>query len=184
MAELNIHYLVDKNGNEFFPATHINGVIVDDSGTTIDNYIDEQFNNVVLTSTTITAGTGLSGGGNLSANRTLSLAMPTTYTATTYTSSTITSSEPIVYCLVKFTANLANQVCPVTNLANGQQCVVIYNNTGSTDNVTVSFGTTYLGPEGGTSNTAHKEVKLTVKKYGYGEVNFVNIGGTILLRGV
>ena len=141
-------------------------------------------NGYAITGRSITAGTGLTGGGNLSADRTLSLAMPTTYSAATYTSASITSSEPIVYCLCKFTSNLNGQVCPVSNLADGQQCVVIYNNTGSTDDVTVSFSTEYLGPEGGTSNTSHTEVKLTVKKYGYGEVNFINIKGTIFLRGV
>jgi hypothetical protein len=179
MALVNIVKAVDSGGTQYFPITHINAVR-DSNGTTLNALLDGKAN----ASTKISGGTGLSGGGDISTDVTLNLAMPTTHTATTYTTSVITSSEPIVYCLCKFTDNLNSQVCPVSNLADGQQCVVIYNNTGSTDNVTVSFGTTYLGPEGGTSDTSHTEVKLTVKKYGYGEVNFINIKGTIFLRGV
>lgn len=141
-------------------------------------------NDYVITGRSITAGTGLTGGGNLSADRTLSLAMPTTYSAATYTSASITSSEPIVYCLCQFSSSLNNQICPVSNLADGQQCNVVYFNTGSTDNVEVSFGTIYNQPAGGTDLSTHTALTLKVKKYGYGEVNYINIKGLIFLRGV
>ena len=177
---------ISVNGNNV--AVHgLGGAAYLNTGTTASTVAagDHTHSDYVVTATTVNTASGLTGGGALSGNLTLGLAMPTTHTANTYSSSnTFTSSEPIVYCVCKFTSTLNSQVCPVSNLANGQQCVVIYHNTGATDSVTVSFSTDYLGPDGGTSNTTHSETKLTVKKYGYGEVNFINLGGTIYLRGV
>lgn len=176
MALVNIVKAVDSGGTQYFPITHINAVR-DNSGTTLNALLDSKAN----ASTKISGGTGLSGGGDISTDVTLNLAMPSTHTATTYSASTITSEEPIVYCLCKFDGNLNGQVCPVSNLADGQQCNVIYNNTGSTDNAIVSFATAinYIVPEGDIS-----KFNLTVKSNGYGEANFININETIFLRGV
>ena len=131
----------------------------------------------VPTGRTITAGTGLSGGGNLSANRTINLAMPTTYSAGTYTSVVITSSEPIVYALVKASSNLTNQVCPVS-LVDGQQCDVIYMGSTTAATYTVTISTNYTTPTGAAIPA------ITVPANGYVEINYINIKGVIFVRGV
>jgi hypothetical protein len=229
---VNIVKAVDSGGTQYFPITHINAVR-DSSGTTLNVLLEELGGGEVPSARTITtasgltgggdlsadriiglvatgtagtyktvvvdeygrvtsgnsimpsvlAGVGLSGGGNLSGDVTVNVALPTTYSAATYTTSPITSDEPIVYCLAKFASNLTNQVCPVSNLAEGQQCNVIYYNTGATGtSYTVSISTTYKSPTGGA--TTSPEVKLTVKGNGYGEVNYINLKGTIFVRGV
>lgn len=131
----------------------------------------------VNTGVTISAGTGLSGGGDLSTNRTISLAMPTTYSAETYTSSTITSSEPVVYALVRYTGTtaLANQVCPVT-LADGQQSNVIYQSANNNAYDAV-ISTDYVEPDG-------QAITLNVPAGGYAEINYINIKGIIFVRGI
>ena len=205
---VNIVKAVDSGGTQYFPITHINAVR-DSSGTTLNVLLEELGGGEGPSARAITTASGLTGGGDLSADRTIGLVatgtagtyktvvvdeygrvtsgnsatMPTTYSAATYTTSPITSDEPIVYCLVKFASNLTNQVCPVSNLADGQMCNVIYYNTGSTgSSYTVSISTTYESPTGGASTSP--EVKLTVKGNGYGEVNYINIKGIIFVRGV
>ena len=138
---------------------------------------DHTHSGYVGTGCTITAGTGLSGGGNLSADRTLSLAMPTTYSASTYTSASITSSEPIVYALVRANSNLTNQVCPVS-LVDGQQCNVIYMGSTTAATYTVTISTTYTTPTGQAISA------LTVPSKGYVEINYLNIKGITFVRGV
>ena len=135
------------------------------------------FNNKADSAITFTAGTGLSGGGDLSANRTISLAMPTTYSAETYTSTTITSSEPVVYALVRYTGTtaLANQVCPVT-LADGQQCNVIYQSANNNAYDAV-ISTDYVEPDG-------QAITLKIPAGGYAEINYINIKGIIFVRGI
>ena len=94
------------------------------------------------------------------------------YTATTYT-----SSEPVVYCEFTFGKSLNNQICPVT-LAEGQQCNVVYYNSGSSAySVSVSTGSSYRTPE----NTA---ITPSVKAYGYCEINYLKVNGHIYVRGV
>lgn len=187
MATLDIKYLQDKNDNKFFPVTHASGVIVDTGGTTIMGYIQ---NNVpsqsdvnaisgdvatkVSTATTITAGTGLSGGGDLSVNRTISLSMPSTYSGTTMPSVT-NNHEPIVYVLVSTTAtSLANQTCPIT-LDEGQQCNVIYKTSAA---CTIPFATS------GVITADGQQLNITTAAGGYAEVNYIKVGGFVFLRGV
>ena len=133
----------------------------------------------VSTATTILAGTGLSGGGDLSANRTINLAMPTTYSAETYTTAnTFTCSEPVVYALVRYTGttSITNQVCPVSNLADGQQCNVIYQSVNNNAyNAVIS--TDYVEPDGA-------EITLSIPAGGYAEINYINIKGIIFVRGI
>ena len=150
-----------------------------DTGTTAGTVAagDHTHGNYASTATTVSAGTGLTGGGNLSDNRTISLAMPTTHSATTYTSASITSSEPIVYALVRASSNLSNQVCPVS-LVDGQQCNVIYMGSTTAATYTVTITTNYTTPTGAAIPA------LTVPANGYVEINYINIKGIIFVRGV
>ena len=137
-----------------------------------------------VTSTTVTGGTGLSGGGRLGEAITLNIAMPSTYSSTTYTTGeTFTSDEPIVYAQVRTATDLNNQVCPVSVLADGQQCNVVYFNTNATGGtkvtVAISNGNSYFTPDG----TGAIEIK-DIPGQGYGEVNYINIKGVIFVRGV
>jgi hypothetical protein len=195
MATLDIKYLQDKNDTKFFPVTHVNGVIVDTGGTTIQNWLNAQLGtkasqsdvNAISgdvatkasTAITITAGDGLTGGGDLSVNRTISLSMPSYSTASTFTSSTATSNEPIVYrvCKAANGASLNNQVCPI-NLQNGQQCNVIYMGSTTAATYTVSISTAYKTPTGSALDT------FTVPANGYVELNYIKLDDTIFVRGV
>ena len=101
---------------------------------------------------------------------------PKTYSAATYTSSSISTPAPLVYCLVKASSNLTNQVCPVSSLADGQMCDVVYMGSTTAATYTVSVSTTYQTPDG-------NALTFTVPKKGYVEINYVNIKGTIFVRG-
>ena len=126
----------------------------------------------------LSAGDGLSGGGDLSDNITISLEMPTTYSAETYTSSTITSSVPIVYALVSYsgTTALNNQVCPVSGLVDGQQCNVIYHSANNNAYDAV-ISTNYVETDG-------QQITLKIPAGGYAEINYINIKGIIFVRGI
>lgn len=76
--------------------------------------------------------------------------------------------------VVNVTGNLTNQTTSVTA---GQQETVIYANNGTEHTVAISTSSGYKTPDG-------KEIKLTIPANGYGEVNFLNVGGTIYARGV
>ena len=190
MATLDIKYLVDKNDTKFFPATHVNGVVVDTGGTTIQSWLNAQLEtkasqsdvNAISgdvatkasTAITITAGTGLSGGGDLSANRTISLSMPSTYTGTSMPT-VVNNHEPIVYVLVSTSsASLANQTCPIT-LDEGQQCNVIYKTSAA---CTIPFATS------GVITADGQQLSITTAAGGYAEVNYIKLGGNVFLRGV
>lgn len=145
----------------------------------------------VNTATTVSTASGLTGGGNLSANRTLGLAAVTVagYTGSSVTSNTvsydaygrISSAASIIYSAVTVSSNLTNVTCPsnITGTSkSGSQAIVIYHNGGSTTDYDISISTTnIISPSG-------EQVNLTCPKSGYCEVNFLNIGGTIFVRGV
>lgn len=74
--------------------------------------------------------------------------------------------------VVSVTSSLNNQT---TSVAAGHQETVIYANNGTEH--TVSISTSYKSPDG-------QQINLTIPANGYGEVNFLNVGGTIYARGV
>ena len=145
----------------------------------------------VNTATKVSTASGLTGGGNLSVNRTLGLAAVTVagYTGSSVTSNTvsydaygrISSAASIIYSAVTVSSNLTNVTCPsdITGTSkSGSQAIVIYHNGGSTTDYDISISTTnIISPSG-------EQVNLTCPKSGYCEVNFLNIGGTIFVRGV
>lgn len=139
---------------------------------------DHTHSGYVPTGRTITAGVGLSGTSNLNSDVTLSLKMPTTYSATSYTTVAITSTEPVVYALVRrnSTTALNNQICPVA-LVDGQQCNVIYQSTGTSAYDVVISTSNY-------KTTDNQGITLNVPANGYAEINYINIKGVIFARGV
>lgn len=129
--------------------------------------------NYVGTATTVTGGTGLSGGGALSSNVTINLAMPTVHSGSSMPS--VTSSEPIVYVMVKTSStSLNNVICPIT-LNEGQQCNVIYYTTAA---CTISVSTT------NNISTDNTQINITTKAGGYAEINYIKLGGYVFVRGV
>lgn len=78
--------------------------------------------------------------------------------------------------VVTVSANTANVTCPST-LGDGDECTVIYANSGSTDDYSVTVTTDYVTPDGA-------QLDLTCPKSGYCEVNYLKIGSTIYARGV
>lgn len=178
---VNIVKAVDSGGTQYFPITHINAVR-DSNGTTL---------NVLLNSRTVATSSGLTGGGDLSQNRTLGLEAVNvgSYTSSSVMTNTvsydvygrISSAAPIVYSAVTINADQNNIVCPtsITGVSkSGAQAVVIYKNGGSTTDYTVSVSTTnQFSPSG-------EQLNLTCPKNGYCEINYLNIDGVIYVRGV
>ena len=131
-------------------------------------------------STGTTAGTVAAGNHTHSSYAALSAPVFTSNTSSLsngYTATAYTSSEPVVYCEFTFGKALNNQICPVT-LAEGQQCNVVYYNSGSSAySVSVSTGSSYRTPE----STA---ITPSVKAGGYCEINYLKVNGHIYVRGV
>ena len=80
--------------------------------------------------------------------------------------------------MVRYTGTtaLANQVCPVDNLADGQQCNVIYQSANNNAYDAV-ISTNYVEPDG-------QQITLKIPAGGYAEINYINIKGIIFVRGI
>lgn len=81
---------------------------------------------------------------------------------------------------VTVSSNLNNVVCPSQILGNemsGAQAAVVYVNSGTTTDYTITVSTTYKTPDG-------NQLNLTCPKNGYCEINYLNINGTIYARGI
>lgn len=82
--------------------------------------------------------------------------------------------KPILQ-IISVSADTANQQAPT--LADGQDAVVIYKNTNTTNKVIVSIASgLYVTPTG-------EDLTFTIPVKGYCEVNYLNIGGEIFARG-
>ena len=151
---------------------------------------DHSHSGYAVTGRSISTASGLTGGGNLSADRTLGLAAVTVggYEGSGVTSNTVSydsygrvnSAAPIIYSAVTISANQTNVTCPtvITGTSkSGAQANVIYVNNGSTTKYTVSVSTTNQ-----ISNTG-QQLNLKCPKSGYCEINYLNIGGVIYVRG-
>jgi len=95
---------------------------------------------------------------------------------------TVLSSVPTEYkksyaSVVSVSANKNNVTCPSTLSATGEECTVLYVNSGTTADYTVTISTSYKTPDG-------EQLSLTCPKGGYCEVNYLKIGNTIYARGV
>jgi hypothetical protein len=85
-----------------------------------------------------------------------------------------------VVSAVTVSSNLNNVVCPSQILGNemsGAQADVIYVNSGTTTDYTITVSTTYKTPDG-------NQLNLTCPKNGYCEISYLNINGTIYARGI
>lgn len=81
IAQVGIRYSGKNNQELWLRTTNVSNTNTDDWVRFVDtNMLSSELNSYVKTSLTITAGTGLSGGGNLSSSRTISLANATTST--------------------------------------------------------------------------------------------------------
>ena len=167
-----------------------NGKLRQYTGAGTASYYDD--GRYVNTGRSVSTASGLTGGGNLSADRTLGLAAVTVgnYTGSGVTSNTVSydsygrvsSAAPIIYSAVTISANQTNVTCPtaITGTSkSGAQAVVIYKNNGTSTvwTVTVSNSAGYITPDG-------NQLTLYCRKGGYTEINYLNIGGTIYVRGV
>jgi len=90
-----------------------------------------------------------------------------------------------IFSAVSVSANVNNVTCPdaITGVSNnGAQATIVYYNTGSSADYTVSISTSssYKFPDPSASNYA----TITCKKSGYCEVNYLNINGVIYVRGI
>ena len=72
--------------------------------------------------------------------------------------------------------NLINVECPI-NLNRGWGCTVVYENTTEDQNFYISINPDYKTPDGGT-------LEIDCPAGGYCEVNWINVGGIIYVRGV
>ena len=79
--------------------------------------------------------------------------------------------------VVSVSANTNNVTCPSTLSSDGEECTVLYVNSGTTADYTVTISTDYTTPDG-------EQLSLTCPKGGYCEVNYLKIGNTIYARGV
>jgi hypothetical protein len=85
-----------------------------------------------------------------------------------------------VVSAVTVSSNLNNVVCPNQILGNemsGAQAAVVYVNSGTTTDYTITVSTTYKTPDG-------NQLNLTCPKNGYCEISYLNINGTIYARGI
>ena len=182
-------------GNKANTATTLAGYGITDAYTKSEtsgaSEISTALGDKVNIATTVSTASGLTGGGDLSVNRTLGLAAVTVagYTGGGVTSNTvsydaygrISSAASIIYSAVTVSSSLTNITCPsdITGTSkSGSQAIVIYHNGGSTTDYDISISTTnIISPSG-------EQVNLICPKNGYCEINFLNIGGTIFVRGV
>ena len=78
--------------------------------------------------------------------------------------------------VVDVTGNTSSS-CSITGSDNaGKAQTIVYKNTSTSTDRTVTVPTTYKTPDG-------KAIQLTCPKNGYCEVSYLNIGGTIYARG-
>lgn len=143
------------------------------------------------TATTVTAASGLTGSGNLGSNIILGLeavevgnytgSAMTTYNVSYDEYGRVSSACGTVYSAMTISGNQTNVTCPdaITGSSkSGWQANVVYVNGTSTDyTVAVSTSSGYKTPD-------NSEVKPTCKGNGYCEINYLNIGGVIYVRGV
>lgn len=149
------------------------------------------------TVTSVAAGTGLSGG-TITTSGTLSVSYGTTAgTACQGNDSRLSDARPAsdVSAWAKASSKptyIANEVmsisvvdvtgntsssCSITGSDNaGKAQTIVYKNTSTSTDRTVTVPTTYKTPDG-------KAIQLTCPKNGYCEVSYLNIGGTIYARG-
>lgn len=81
---------------------------------------------------------------------------------------------------VTVSSDMSNVTCPnsITGVSNnGAQALVVYENSGDTDDYTITVSTSYKTPDG-------NQLVLTCPANGYCEVSYVNINGTIYVRGI
>ena len=81
---------------------------------------------------------------------------------------------------VTVSSDMSNVTCPnsITGGSNnGAQALVVYENSGSTTDYTITVSTLYKTPDG-------NQLVLTCPANGYCEVSYVNINGTIYARGI
>ena len=81
---------------------------------------------------------------------------------------------------VTVSSDMSNVTCPnsITGASNnGAQALVVYENSGDTDDYTITVSTSYKTPDG-------NQLILTCPANGYCEVSYVNINGTIYVRGI
>ena len=81
---------------------------------------------------------------------------------------------------VTVSSDMSNVTCPdsITGASNnGAQALVIYENSGSTTDYTITVSSSYKSPDG-------SQVTMTCPRNGYCEVSYVNINGTIYVRGI
>ena len=91
-------------------------------------------------------------------------------------------SSPTIYSAVTINANQTNVTCPASitgSSKDGAQATVIYKNGGTSTvwTITVSNTSNYVTPDG-------NQLTLYCRKGGYTEINYLNIGGIIYVRGV
>ena len=187
---INIVKAIDSGGTQYFPITHISAVR-DSSGNTLDAILDGMGGGgAVPSGRTINTTNGITGGGDLSQDRTLSLASVTVngYTGGALTSNTVSydtygrvsAAAPIVYSAMTVSSNQTNVTCPasITGSSNsGAQAIVVYVNGTTTTDYTISVTSSYKSPDG-------SQLNLTCAKNGYTEIGYLNINGTIYVRGV
>jgi hypothetical protein len=81
---------------------------------------------------------------------------------------------------VTVSSDMSNVTCPnsITGASNnGAQALIIYENDGYTTDYTITVSTSYKTPDG-------NQLVLTCPANGYCEVSYVNINGTIYVRGI
>ena len=130
-------------------------------------------NTGTVTSVGITVPTGLAVTGSpITTSGTLAIALTTGYVIPQQT--TLDSFLKGTIAVVQVTANVNSY--SAGTIATGTQKHVIFSNGGSADYI-VTIPTTYKTPDG-------QAIELTVPHGGYAEANFMNIGGTIYVRGI
>jgi hypothetical protein len=81
---------------------------------------------------------------------------------------------------VTVSSDMSNVTCPnsITGASNnGAQALVIYENDGCTTDYTITVSSSYKSPDG-------SQITMTCPRNGYCEVSYVNINGTIYVRGI
>lgn len=84
-----------------------------------------------------------------------------------------------VVSAVTVSADLTNVTCPTSitgSSKSGAQAIVIYQNDSTTTDYNITVSTSYKSPDG-------QQIDITCPKNGYCEISYINIGGTIYVRG-
>lgn len=84
-----------------------------------------------------------------------------------------------VVSAVTVSADLTNVTCPTSitgSSKSGAQAIVIYQNGSTTTDYNITVSTSYKSPDG-------QQIDITCPKNGYCEISYINIGGTIYVRG-